>query len=60
MKLKNKVAQITGSSSGIGKAIAILFAKEGADVIICSNKSSEEGRKVLEEVKKIGSDAMYV
>ena len=51
MKLKNKVALITGSSSGIGKAIALLFAEEGADVIICSNTSSEDGNKVLKEVK---------
>lgn len=60
MKLKNKVALITGSSSGIGKAIALLFAKEGADVIICSNTSSEDGNKVLKEVKEKGSDAIYV
>ncbi len=60
MKLKGKVALITGSSSGIGKAIALLFAEEGADVIISSNTSSEEGNKVLEEVLKKGSDAIYV
>ena len=60
MKLKNKVALITGSSSGIGKAIALLFAEEGADVIICSNTSSEDGNKVLKEVKEKGSDAIYV
>ena len=60
MKLKEKVALITGSSSGIGKAIALLFAEEGADVIICSNTSNEDGYKVLEEVKQKGSDAIYI
>ena len=60
MKLKNKVALITGSSSGIGKAIALLFAEEGADVIICSNTSSEDGNEVLKEVKEKGSDGIYI
>lgn len=60
MKLKDKIALITGSSSGIGKEIALLFAKEGANVIICSNTSIEEGKKVLQEVKEKGSDAIYV
>lgn len=60
MKLKNRVALITGSSSGIGKAVALLFAKEGANVIICSNTSKEEGLKTLAEAQKLGSDAIYV
>ena len=60
MKLKGKVALVTGSSTGIGKAVAILFAKEGANVIICSNTSSEEGNKVLKEIKETGSDAIYI
>ena len=60
MKLKNKVALITGSSSGIGKAIALLFAEEGANVIICSNTSNEEGNNVLKEVIKKGSNAIYI
>ena len=37
-KLDGQVAVITGGSSGIGKSIAVLFAKEGADVVIISRK----------------------
>ena len=47
-KLDGKVAVITGGSSGIGKAIAILYAKEGADVVIVSRKE-----EALKEVCKL-------
>lgn len=57
--LEGKKALITGSSSGIGKAIALLFAKEGADVIICSNTSTEKGMQVVNEIVKSGSNAYY-
>ncbi len=60
MKLKNKVAIITGSSRGIGKAIALLFAEQGAKIVINDNKSKEQAEKTLEEVKKIGSEAIMI
>ena len=60
MKLKNKIALVTGSTSGIGKAVAFLFAKEGANVIIHgSEKSRETGAKISSEIKALGSDAMH-
>lgn len=58
-KLVGKNVLITGSSSGIGKAIALLFADEGANVILCSNKSTSKGKEVLSEVKTKGSLAEY-
>jgi 3-oxoacyl-[acyl-carrier protein] reductase len=57
MKLKDKVAIITGSSRGIGRATAILFAKEGAKVVVNykSNKKAAD-----EVVKLIGKNAISV
>ncbi len=49
MKLAGKVAIITGSSRGIGKAIAVRFAKEGASVVINSRKK-EDADKVVKEI----------
>jgi len=50
-KLKNKVAVITGGDSGIGKAVALLFAKEGADIAIIylnEHEDAEETKRIIE------------
>lgn len=59
-KLSGKIALVTGSSSGIGKAVAILFAKEGADVIITSNKNIQGGENTLKEMQSINSNGKFL
>lgn len=59
-RLEGKVAIVTGSNRGIGKGIAIALAKEGCKVVVNSYKEDEEGRKVVEEIKRLGSDAIFV
>lgn len=60
MSLKNKTVLITGSSSGIGKAVATLFAEKGAKVILCSNISVEEGKTVAQSIVERGGNAKYI
>ncbi|MDP2909958.1 MAG: SDR family oxidoreductase [bacterium] len=58
MRLQNKVAIITGAGSGIGQATAILFAKEGAKVIIAD--WSEGGEKTANQIKENGGEAFFI
>ena len=57
-RLKDKVAIVTGSTSGIGAATARLFAKEGASVVICGRRE-KRGNALAQEIRKGGGKAMY-
>ena len=56
--MNNKVALITGSSRGIGKAIALKLAEEGADVIVTYNKNEDKAQSVVDEIKAKGREAV--
>jgi 3-oxoacyl-[acyl-carrier protein] reductase len=60
MKFENKVALITGSSRGIGRATALLFAKEGAKIVVNYMQGEKEAKSVVEEIKKNGTDAIAI
>lgn len=57
MRLKEKVAIITGSARGIGKATAVKFAQEGAKVVIC-DINLDQVNETVDEIKKMGYEAI--
>jgi 3-oxoacyl-[acyl-carrier protein] reductase len=59
-RLQNKTAVVTGASSGIGRGIAMAFAKEGANVIVNYNLSEHSAEQVVYEIREQGGSANAV
>ena len=59
MRLKDKVAIVTGSASGIGKAIALAFAREGA-AVVGADVNAEGGEQVAREIEQAGGKASFI
>ena len=58
-RLAGKVVLITGSGSGIGKSTALLFAKEGAEVIV-NDRAEDKGRQTAAEIQSAGGKAYFI
>mgnify|MGYP002543141106 CR=1 FL=1 len=59
LKIKGKIAIVTGSGKGIGRACALQLAREGANVVI-SDIDDEAGAKTCEDIEALGVGALYV
>jgi 3-oxoacyl-[acyl-carrier protein] reductase len=57
MRLKDKIALVTGSSRGIGRAIALAYAKEGAKVMVNFTSNEKAAKEVVEAIQKMGGQA---
>ena len=58
MRLQDKVAIVTGATSGIGESIAILFAREGAKVLVVG-RAEDRGKKVVQRIAEEGGEAIF-
>jgi 3-oxoacyl-[acyl-carrier protein] reductase len=57
MRLKDKIALVTGSSRGIGRAIALAYAKEGAKLMVNFTSNEKAANEVVEAIQKMGGQA---
>ena len=60
MRMKDKVALISGAASGMGAATARLFAREGAKAVVVADILDQDGAAVVAEIEKAGGRATYV
>ena len=58
-RVKGKVAIVTGGASGLGRAQALLLAKEGAKVVV-TDINEVKGKAVVEEIRSEGGDAIFI
>jgi len=59
MRMKDKVALVTGAASGMGAATARLFAREGAAMVVVADVLDKEGEAVVADIRKAGGKATY-
>src|SRR5688572_9019013 len=60
LRLEGKVAILTGADSGIGRAVAIAFVKEGADVCIAYHKDRRDAKETEQRIKELGGSCMLI
>jgi len=60
MRLKDKIALVTGSSRGVGRAVALAFAKVGAKVVINYTSNEKAANEVVDNIQRMGSEAISV
>jgi len=60
MRLKDRIALVTGSSRGVGRAIALAYATEGAKVMVNYTSNEKAAKEVVEAIQKMGSQAVAV
>lgn len=60
MRLKDKIALVTGSSRGVGRAVALAFAQEGANVVVNYSANETAANEVVEAIQSLGRKAIAV
>ena len=60
LSLKGKIALVSGSSRGIGRAIAVRLAKEGADVIVNYRIRERDASEVVSLIEEVGAKALPI
>ncbi len=60
MRLAGKAAVVTGSSRGVGRAVALAYAKEGADVVVNYSSSAQAAQEAVAEIEQLGRRALAV
>lgn len=59
MRLRDKVAVVTGAGTGIGRATAVLFAREGARIVV-GNRTPATGEETVNQIRQAGGEGRYV